>query len=209
MTARSKTSPVMDTCTVAALTVICLMAIGSAKTVTSLYTSLSLARSQSLGSFDDIAAEKQENSSLGVLTNCSDSYVKIETLTNEDGSILLSFSVLHYYKPLYLTSQECTVHLTSQTPNVISVVLLEHSLCGGGVFLLLWDRARRKRWDVCSVWHAPGPDFVTSLNVVDVNVERVYVTDPCNFSVSVRAVEKLPTAETQTRYLSATEGRNI
>ena len=109
----------------------------------------------------------------------------------------------------HLTPLTCSVHLTSQPRYVISAVLLEHSLCGGdggGVFVLLWDKAKRRSWDVCSVWQAPGPDFQASSNVADLSIEWTEVLHPFNLNISIRATEKIHKGQLESRYLSATEG---
>ena len=71
--------------------------------------------------------------------------------------------------------------------------------------MLLWDNAGRKRWDVCSTWHVPGPDFLASSNVTDVIVELNDVIEPCDFTISVRSVRKKAKGELEERFLSATE----
>ena len=72
--------------------------------------------------------------------------------------------------------------------------------------VLLWDNTRRRRWDVCSAWHAPGPDFTTSADAANVNVELTDATDPCNFNISVTAMKKPLPAIVELRFLSTTEG---
>ena len=106
-----------------------------------------------------------------------------------------------------MTTSSCGMYVTSQTGKIISVVLLEHSPCASGVFVLLWDNVMRKRWDVCSTWHVPGPAFMTSSTALEIVVELNDVSDPCDFNISAMAVLKPPKGELELRNLSATEGK--
>ena len=120
---------------------------------------------------------------------------------------MLIVSVPGHHGTEPVTTQPCAVNLTSRAGKSISAVLLEHSPCAGGVFVLLWDKVRHRRWDVCSTWHAPGPAFMTSSTVVEIIVELNDVSDPCDFNISAKAVVKPPEKELELRYLSATEGK--
>ena len=75
--------------------------------------------------------------------------------------------------------------------------------------MLLWDEVTLRRWDVCCAWHAPGPAFVTSSNVTEITVELNDVYDPCDFNISIMAVEKPADGELEVRYLSAAEGERL
>ena len=71
---------------------------------------------------------------------------------------------------------------------------------------MLWDKEKRRLWDVCSAWQAPGPDFLTSSNVADLSIEWTEDIYPLNLNISIRAVEKLHEEQLELRYLSVTEG---
>ena len=165
--------------------------------------------SQRAEDFDVTATKSQPNGSLHVVTNCTHPSVSLDMLTDDDNDILVTFSAVGDVSAKHVTPLTCRVHLTSQPRYVISAVLLEHSLCGGdggGVFVLLWDKAMRRSWDVCSAWQAPGPDFVMSSNVADLSIEWTEVIHPFNLNISIRAMEKLHEGQLELRYLSATEG---
>ena len=103
-------------------------------------------------------------------------------------------------------SLTCHVHITSPPLFVISAVLLEHSLCDGGVFVSFWENTTRRAWDICSAWQTPGPDFVTSSNVADVIIELNDAAFPCYITLSARAVKKPQEGQLELRHLSAKEG---
>ena len=160
--------------------------------------------SLSLGSSDIKPTAKPQHNKVHTLINCTNPHVSVTAQTNDDGFVLLTFSTPEH--DVEMTSLSCGVHMTSQQDEVISAVMLEHSPCDGGVFVLLWDSSTRRRWDVCSVWHVPGPDFMTASNMLDVTIEVVDVTDRSDFSVSVRAMEKPSKGELELKYLSLTAG---
>ena len=148
----------------------------------------------------------QTSGSLRAVTNCTTPHTLLNVLTNSHRDILLVFSALGDNDARHMTSVTCHVRLKSQQRYVISAVLLEHSICGGGVFVLLWDNTTRIPWDVCSVWQVPGPDVVTSSNVADVSIELVHIRDPCDLNISIMAVEKTSEGHLELRYLSTAEG---
>ena len=167
-------------------------------------------QSQPAEDFDRMVTKKQPTGSLRVLTNCTHPFVSLDILTNGDRDVLLTFSALGDTSVRHMTPLTCHVHLTSPPRDVISVVLLEHSLCGGSdgeVIILLWDKANRSHWDVCSAWQTPGPDFVTSSNVADVTIELMDAIYPCDLNISIRAIEKPQEGQLELRYLSASEGK--
>ena len=167
-----------------------------------------ISQSQQAGDFD-VTVTSQSNGSLHAITNCTHPSVSLDMLADGDRDILLTFSAVGDVSARHLTPLTCSVHLTSQPRYVISAVLLEHSLCGGdgdGVFVLLWNKAKRRSWDVCSVGQAPGPDFQASSNVADLSIEWIKVLHPFNLNISIRAMEKLHKGQLESRYLSATEG---
>ena len=123
--------------------------------------------------------------------------------------MLLSFSAERSHDDAHVIVT-CHARLISQASNVISAVLLEHSPCAdGGVSVLLLDNSTHRRWDVCSSWHAPGPDFTSNYSVADVNIELADVINPFNVTISVRAVNKGDPSEIEMRYFSATEGTSV
>ena len=73
--------------------------------------------------------------------------------------------------------------------------------------MLLWDNVTRRRWDVCSTWHVPGPTFVTSSSVAEIIVELNDATDPCDFNVSAMAVVNSLERKLEVLLLSTTEGK--
>ena len=73
--------------------------------------------------------------------------------------------------------------------------------------MLLMDNANRTRWDVCSAWHASGPDFTALSNVTEILVDLNDVIDECHFNINVRATQKPRKGELEVRYLSRTEGK--
>ena len=166
-------------------------------------------QSQQAGDFDVTVIKNQPNGSLQVVTNCTHPSVSLDMLTDNDRDILFAFSTEGDVSAKHLTPLTCRVHLTSQSPYVISAVLLEHSLCGGdggGVFVLMWDKAVRRSWDVCSAWQAPGPDFLTSSNEADVSIEWTELMHPFTLNISIRAMDTLHKGQLDLRYISATEG---
>ena len=166
-------------------------------------------QSQQSGHFDVTVIKNQSNGSLQVVTNCTHPSVSLDMLTDDDRDILFAFSTEGDVSAKHLTPLTCLVHLTSQSPYVISAVLLEHSLCGGdggGVFVLLWDKAMRRSWDVCSAWQAPGPDFLTSSNEAHVSIEWTELMHSFTLNISIRAMETLHKGQLELRYISATEG---
>ena len=70
---------------------------------------------------------------------------------------------------------------------------------------MLKDNTTHRLWDVCSVWHALDLDFTSTSDVVDVSFELSGATGPYNFTINVRAVEKLGKG-LELRYLASTEG---
>ena len=139
-------------------------------------------------------------------TNCTTSHVSLKSVINEEGCALLSLSALGHHKSAPVTVLPCRIHLESQTRYFISAVLLQHSSCGFGVFVVLWDNYRWTRWDVCSAWHVPGPDFRTSSNYLNILVEVSEVHDPFDFIISVKA-EQLDPRKLEVHLLSADEGK--
>ena len=162
--------------------------------------------SLSYGDFDSNATDEQSHSLLQAHSYCTNSSVALSALTTEDRDTRLTFSVREDQHVAHLTSSTCRVQFTSQPTFVISAVLLDHSACGGGLFVLLWDNARHRRWDVCSAWNVPGPDYMTSSNIINVSVELVEITGSCDFTINVRAMEKTCKGELELKYLSGTEG---
>ena len=156
---------------------------------------------------DQTATEKRYIS-LHVNSSCTTNTVWAKTAIKGDGHIQLTFLIPENHNVVH-ASETCKVRLTSRPSYVIWAVLLEHSPCGGGVIVLLWDKEGRRQWDVCSAWHAPGPDFTTSSNKADVSVELSDVTDHCNFTISVRAVDQIQTGQLELMYLSSTEGTSL
>ena len=159
--------------------------------------------------FDVTVTKNQSNGSLHAVTNCTHPSVSLDMLTGDDRDMLLTFSAVGDFRAKHLTPLTCHVHLTSQPRYVISAVLLEHSLCGsdgGGVFVLLWDKAVRRSWDVCSAWQAPGPDFLTSSNSANVSIEWSEFMHPFTLNIDFRAMETLQVDQLELRYISATEG---
>ena len=156
----------------------------------------------------DSFSERSSDLTLVTQINCTDPYISLNIQTNEGGYTQLTFSALDH-GAASKTSLSCGVHLTSQPDDVISAVLLEHGPCDGGVFVLLWDDTVHRRWDVCSVWHAPGPDWTTATDTVKVGVELHDVTGTFDFIVGVRAVEKPGKGDLKLRYVSATEGKYL
>ena len=154
---------------------------------------------------EDFVREKERPSGLYAHINCTESSFSFTTVT-KDGGILLMFSASEGRRAAHMTSLICKAHMASQPAYVISAVLSEHSPCGGGIFALLWDNTTRTSWDICSAWHALGPDFLTSSNVIDISVELADVTYPCSFSISVRPTLNISKGELELIYLSSTEG---
>ena len=140
--------------------------------------------------------------------NCTDRNISLTTLTNADRSILITFSTPDH-GATRITSLPCWLRLRSQPPYVLSAVLLEHTLCDGGVFVLLLDRSRSRQWDVCAVWHAPGPDFLSLSPLVIIRFNLIDVSDPCNFTIHVRAMDKPVKGELEKKYLLSTEGKSV
>ena len=149
----------------------------------------------------------QPQDSLQVQANCTHTSATLTTLRKDSRAVSLNFSAYPAYDVLSVTSLTCKAYLTTQPRYVISAVLLEHSPCGGGVHVVLRDDAHRRRWDVCSTWHAPGPDFMASSNVAEVTVILSDVTDPCDFTIHVSAMKKPKRGDLEVRYLSVTEGK--
>ena len=142
-------------------------------------------------------------------TNCTNPYLSLTTSTLDDKGKLLTFTSKGHHDVEARTSETCRVYLTSHSPDVIWAVLLEHSRCGGGVFVLLWEGTKHRQWDVCSFWHSPGPDMMTSSNGADVRIELNDVIDPCVFTLYVRAVDRIPEGELELHYLAAMQGPYI
>ena len=166
-------------------------------------------KSQGDEDFDVTVTKNQPDGFLHVVTNCTHPSVSLDMLPGDDRDMLLTFSTVGDVSANHPTPLKCRVHLTSQPRYVISAILLEHSLCGddsGGAFVLLWDKAMRRSWDVCSAWQTPGPDFLTSSNVADVSIEWTEVIDQFSLNISIRAAEKLHEGQLELRYLSAIEG---
>ena len=151
--------------------------------------------------------ETQPNDPLHALTNCTTPFASADILVHNDQDILVTFSAGGDDDARYMRSQTCHIYVTSQAFYVISVVLLEHSLCDGGVFVLVWDNTSRKPWDVCSSWQTPGPDFVTSSNRAYVSIDLSGVTQPSDLILSIRAIEKPTKGLLELRHLSDKEGR--
>ena len=156
----------------------------------------------------DLKVTKKHLNALQSETFCTDPHTSLTNVTTDDGYVRLIFSVLVHDRET-IHSLVCTIRLTSQPSHAISAVLLDHCPCSGGVSVLLRDGTRgkrRRRWDVCSSWRVPGPDFTTTSGMVEMEVEWSDVADPCEFSVRVMAVEKPQARELELRYLSDTEG---
>ena len=124
----------------------------------------------------------------------------------DEGDILLIFSALINAEGEYIKSLICTIHFVSAAQYAMSMVLLEHTPCNGGVIVVISDTSRRRRWHVCSALLVPGPDFLTSSNVADITAEFRDVTNPLEFTISVMAVEKPKKGELVLRHLSHKEG---
>ena len=123
---------------------------------------------------------------------------------NDKGDTLVHFSALGNAD---MPHQSCHLHVTTAQSQAICAVLLEHGLCAGGVFVLAWHRLWRRRWDVCSAWHSPGPDFTAPYSEIDVIVELNEVIDGRHFTIQFMAVEIPHGSTPDLRYLSATEGQ--
>ena len=141
--------------------------------------------------------------------NCTSRYLSFTTSTLDDTGILLTFTSKGNLDVKVQRPQTCRIHLKSHSRDVIWAVLFEHCKCGGGVFVFLWDGTRHRQWDVCSVWHSPGPDMMTSTSVVDMQIEINDVIEPCKFTIYVKPVKETPTGQLEVHYLSATEGKFI
>ena len=163
--------------------------------------------SQPVGNLEHNETEPQVNDRLFAKIDCTDPYISLNRQTRKNGFTRITFSTPD--RNVAYTSLSCGVNLTSLPDYVVSAVLLEHSLCDGGVFVLLADYTKSRRWDVCSIWRAPGPDFTSSSRVVSVRIELSDVIDPCVFTISIIATEKPREAELTLRYLSATEGKYL
>ena len=159
------------------------------------------------GTFDHNATDKQSHRSLRADSNCTNPSVSLYTVTKSDRSTLLTFSAVGDQHMAQAPSSTCGVQLTSQPSDVIFAVLLNHSVCDGGVFVLLWDNTRHRRWDMCSAWNVPGPDFVTSSSIIYISIELVEVTVLWDFAIKVRATKKTPKGELELKYLSSVEGK--
>ena len=138
--------------------------------------------------------------------NCTSRYFSLNTSIMDDAGMLLTFTSKGHLDVKAHRPQTCRIHLTSHSRDVIWIVLLEHSLCGGGVFVFLSDGAPSTQWDVCSVWHSPGPDMMTSTSVADLQIEINDVIDLCKFTLYVKPVRETPKDQLEVHYLSATEG---
>ena len=160
-----------------------------------------------MNSLADEVTEKPRRNSLHAQKECSIAGASLNIFTEDDGHLLLVVSLPGHHGTEPVTTRPCAVNLTSLAGKSISAVLLEHSPCAGGVFVLLWDKVTRKRWDMCSTWHAPGPAFMTSSTNVGIIVELLDVSDSCHFNISAMAVVKPTERELELRYLSATEGK--
>ena len=187
------------------LTLVCLASSTGKLIVTTQDTNQLSNKSLPLLNSDNTVTVKPVHNAPLAHTDCTDPHISLHTLTSDDGPALLTVSGAGV-ADARMTSLPCGVHLTSQPGSVVSAVLLEHSPCDGGVFVLLWDNATHRSWDVCSVWHAPGPDFMATSNVVNVSVELIGVSNYFDFTIHVRAMEK-PRGELEMRYLTATEGK--
>ena len=163
-------------------------------------------KSQMVETSDAHFTDKQLEDLLNAKANCTSQYVSLDISVKDNGDILLVFSALINPEGEYLKSLICTVHFVSAPRSVMSMVLLEHTLCNGSVIVVLSDTSRRRRWHVCSALLAPGPDFLTSSNVADISVEFRDVNDLFEVTISVIAVEKPEKGELFLRHLSATEG---
>ena len=165
-------------------------------------------KSRPIDKFEPQVVQEQPNGSgsVAVHTNCTNPFITLSTEANQDRTLLLTFSVLRSPDGIQRKPLACLAHLTSPPPYVISAVLLEHSACGGGVFVLLWDAKRRQRWDVCSSWHAPGPDFIASSGTAAVSIEARDLSDRCDFTIGVKATDMPSAGGLEVRSLSATEG---
>ena len=150
--------------------------------------------------------KEQLQESLQVHINCTHTSAKLTPLKKDNGEVLLNFSASLGYDVVSMTSLTCKAYITTLPRFVIGAVLLEHSPCGGGVHVVLRDDAHRRRWDVCSTWHAPGPDFMASSNVAEVIVILSDVTDPCDFTIYVSHSDKPERGDLEKRWLSVTEG---
>ena len=177
------------------------------ETVTSCGTNRFITGSPPTRNFHDETLDRRLLSPLLVHADCTKSHISLSTSNSDDGGTLLVVFVQEDYDVEQLTSLACEVHLTSQSHDNISAVLLEHSPCGGGVFVLLSDNIEHRRWDVCSVWRAPGPDFTTLSNTLDISFELFDNSEPRNFTISARAVESHLLGELEIRYLSPKEGK--
>ena len=155
----------------------------------------------------DDTTDNPTNNSLRAYANCSNRNAALDIFSESDEHLLLTFSTSGGDGAAPMAALSCAVSLTSQAGKNISAVLLEHSPCVDGVFVLLWDNVTHRRWDVCSTWHAPGPAFMTSSNEVEIIVELNDATDPCDFNVSAMAVVNSPKRKLEVRSLSATEGK--
>ena len=138
--------------------------------------------------------------------NCTNRYLSLTTLVLNNKGVLLNFTSKGQIDVEASMSQTCRVVLVSHPLLAIWTVLLEHSWCGGGVFVLPLKGKQRRRWDVCSVWHSPGPDVMTSTSVADVQIELNDVIVPSNFTLYARAVIKRGKNRLEEHFLSATEG---
>ena len=187
------------------LLLVCLASGSEEMTMATQGTRQSQNNTSSVGYLDEKAIVKQQHIALFAQLNCSDPQISLNTQEDDDGFTVLTVSGPGHASPL-VTSLPCVVHLTSQPDYVISAVVLEHIPCEGVVFLLLSGNTASRRWDVCSVWHAPGPDFTTESNVLDVSIEMTDLTYPCDFVINFRAVARPRAAEVVLRYLSAAEG---
>ena len=142
---------------------------------------------------------------------CRNPNASVNISVEDKGEILLIFSALINPEGAHIESLICKVHFVSALRYVMSLVLLEHTLCNGGVIVVLSDTSRRRRWNVCSALQAPGPDFLTLSNVADVSVEFkdvIHISEVNLFEVtiSVVALEKPEQGELLLRHLSAKEG---
>ena len=163
--------------------------------------------SQPVGNLEHNGTGTQLNDRMFAEIDCADPYISLNRQTKDNGSTLFTISTPD--RDVAYTSYSCGVYLTSQPDYVLSAVLLEHTLCDGGVSVLLSDNTTFRHWDVCSIWRAPGPDFTSSSRMVSVRIELSDVTDPCVFTISIIATEKPHEAELTLRYLSATEGKYL
>ena len=137
--------------------------------------------------------------------------MSVHLSVKDEGDILLIFSALIHPETVYIESLICRIHFVSAESSVMSMVLLEHTMCNGGVIVVLSDTTRRRRWRVCSALHVPGPDFLTSSNVADVSVElrdviHLFEASVFKVTISVMAMEKPEQGELLLRHLSAKEG---